>query len=713
MSEDQLKYLSKNVISKTFQDNDLICDGCRLKVHNKIRSSERRPLKDVSNIPVSSPAPSCSSSNPVPMAIVGSSLESFISTRPIENESFLDVLRPVPTCVMPMAIDESSLGQESSVSTHPFGDYNSSFFTKTLELLNSLMTHLNEPQVTRKDMKTKSKSSKVCNRVCAIIETKVFGLKEDEAFNLNKCLVAKNIKEGMNNASFSEKSRLLSLIPMSVKEYPIRTFFNVSQRVAEKGRQIAINGIFSNIVKNSVSKHQITQETIKSAIEFYYDDSISRVLPGASDAVSVAENGVRVLKQKRLLLDPISEIYNSFKEVHNDCKISLSKFFELRPKECVNANGKGLHNVCVCKAHENFKLMFRCVFQRETLSWKNHIALGSCNPPNITCLINECDQCPKYSAIYAQLSPLHNSSLIVKFQQWESVDRSALEPKSMPYEEFLNIYIERLINLKRHDFLTKVQCDHFSYLKQALDANKVLVSMDFSENLRLEQQNSIQNAYYSTPQISLFPVIVYFKSQNETKHHSLVYVSDDNTHDTTFVHVVQQHLTTFIKTEIPTCKHIDYFTDGAGGQFKNRKNFYNLLLHKKEFGLTADWHFFTTSHGKGAVDGIGGSLKRNARANMLRTTGISPRNAKEFCETAYRTIIKLVYLDKLKMEDTRKKMEETRYKKTKTVPGTHNLHYFKPSSSDADTIIARTFSTCEMEKQYKLLVKRRAISNKK
>ena len=55
-----------------------------------------------------------------------------------------------------------------------------------------------------------------------------------------------------------------------------------------------------------------------------------------------------------------------------------------------------------------------------------------------------------------------------------------------------------------------------------------------------------------------------------------------------------------------------YFSDGSGAQYKNFKNFANLTFHKQDFGIEAEWHFFATSHGKNACDGVGGTLKRLA-----------------------------------------------------------------------------------------------------
>ena len=41
-------------------------------------------------------------------------------------------------------------------------------------------------------------------------------------------------------------------------------------------------------------------------------------------------------------------------------------------------------------------------------------------------------------------------------------------------------------------------------------------------------------------------------------------------------------------------------------QYKNRKNFANLCCHEQDFEMSAEWHFFVTSHGKGPCDGVVG-----------------------------------------------------------------------------------------------------------
>ena len=49
------------------------------------------------------------------------------------------------------------------------------------------------------------------------------------------------------------------------------------------------------------------------------------------------------------------------------------------------------------------------------------------------------------------------------------------------------------------------------------------------------------------------------------------------------------------------------------------KKFINLCNHEADFGIQAEWHFSATSHGKGASDRVGGTVKRlAARASLQR-----------------------------------------------------------------------------------------------
>ena len=57
-------------------------------------------------------------------------------------------------------------------------------------------------------------------------------------------------------------------------------------------------------------------------------------------------------------------------------------------------------------------------------------------------------------------------------------------------------------------------------------------------------------------------------------------------------------------------RKISVFSDGASSQFKQWFLFSNLHLWEAEFGVKLTWNLSATSHGKGVVDGIGGTVKR-------------------------------------------------------------------------------------------------------
>lgn len=67
-------------------------------------------------------------------------------------------------------------------------------------------------------------------------------------------------------------------------------------------------------------------------------------------------------KQRRLLLLTINEAYAIFKERYPNIRIGISKFAEMRPKECtLISDKKGAHATCICIYHQNVKLIFNAL----------------------------------------------------------------------------------------------------------------------------------------------------------------------------------------------------------------------------------------------------------------------------------------------------------------------------------------------------------------
>src|SRR3989442_10414164 len=71
-------------------------------------------------------------------------------------------------------------------------------------------------------------------------------------------------------------------------------------------------------------------------------------------------------------------------------------------------------------------------------------------------------------------------------------------------------------------------------------------------------------------------------------------------------------------TSILTVRKVYYFSDGAASQYKNKENFINLAFHMQDFKISAELHFFVTSHGRSPCDGVGGTVKRLAATTSLQ-----------------------------------------------------------------------------------------------
>jgi hypothetical protein len=65
-------------------------------------------------------------------------------------------------------------------------------------------------------------------------------------------------------------------------------------------------------------------------------------------------------------------------------------------------------------------------------------------------------------------------------------------------------------------------------------------------------------------------------------------------------------------------ENVQFFSDGAASQFKQKFLFVILTFFRDEYMLKSlIWHFFATSHGKGAVDGIDDTIKRLVWTRIL------------------------------------------------------------------------------------------------
>ena len=107
--------------------------------------------------------------------------------------------------------------------------------------------------------------------------------------------------------------------------------------------------------------------------------------------------------------------------------------------------------------------------------------------------------------------------------------------------------------------------------------------------------------HWESSQATLHPFVMYYKDEMVAKSISYYVISDWLRHDSIAVHVFLSNLIMDNK-KMFKINHIHYISYGSAAEFKNFKNFLDLC-HYKDFGISAEWNFFATSHGKSPCDG--------------------------------------------------------------------------------------------------------------
>ena len=436
-----------------------------------------------------------------------------------------------------------------------------------------------------------------------------------ESENNDLEILMKELREKfhLDSTSKEEKYQILTLAPSSWTIQKTVEFFNTTNHYVKTARSIKKNkGVLGK--PDRAVRQGIDPEAEKKVYEIYIDDRYSKMLPGKSDCVSV---GKKEYRQKRLMYCRTNELYTKFCEEYPNLKVGISKFYTLKPKWCISVDASGGHSVCVCTTHQNAVLS--CSAQN--LCYKELMAQVVCDVGSRKCMVHRCDDCPGQSNLttylHEQLSHLNSNDLII-FKQWVSTDRADIKQIALSLPDYIDHLSKQSDDLTSHSYISKCQANYLRELKSTLPEGEIIVLADFAENFSFVVQDEVQGYHWNKSQCTLHPIVIYYKVRNANNDDELVlkslplcFVSDDLNHDAGFVYALQHELHKIISTEMPVpIKHIYYFSDNCGGQYKNFKIMINLTFHQQDFNRTATWVFFAASHGKSPCDGIGGTVKR-------------------------------------------------------------------------------------------------------
>ena len=371
-------------------------------------------------------------------------------------------------------------------------------------------------------------------------------------------------------------------------------------------------------------------------------------------------------------------------------EIGFSRFASLRPKHCVLAGSSGTHAVCVCTYHQNPILLIDALGLGD-LTVDDLLDHAVCDTANRDCMMQACAHCPGAESVYEFLRLASSDGEgdddveddEVRYKQWVSTDRCQLKDITETRDECLRYLSRQIKSLTVHHYRAWAQSGYFSRLKDTVLDGEVVVQGDFAENYSFVVQDEAQGFHWDTSQCTVHPYVAYWRVQGKLHHQSFCCISDATKHDTAMVHAFNNEVISEIRKDIPGLKKVHYFTDGCAAQYKNRKNFVNICHHEDDFGVPCEWNFFATAHGKGACDGIGGTVKRAVYRESLRRPMreqiLDAETMFRYLTEQFETRIRFIFVSKEKVEQTAVKLHR-RFAKAFLIKGTKGFHRFTPVS---------------------------------
>ena len=423
--------------------------------------------------------------------------------------------------------------------------------------------------------------------------------------------------------------------------------------------------------QNRPTMSALSPTIVKTVNEFYLRDDISRQAPGRKDVVSVKSTEGKVKFQIRHLMFPLREAHAMFCN-ENGSVVGKSKFAELRPKHVMLSN-KLPHNVCLCKYHENFISAINA-FHKSVPKFPEYTAslLESflCKNALEKCWMGKCEKCSSLmkSVLQENCEDLVEASWLV----WQECDGRLAKVQEEGYILELIEYICSIgPQFLQHCYIKREQAKSYQQEKTTVlsQHDLALIQVDFSENYTCMMQDEIQSAHWNQNQISLFTAVTWHSEDID----SYALVSDNIDHTKNTIIAYMDRL--LEEQSLNSVQEVHIWSDGPSSQFKNKYIAESIKILEKRHNKKLIWNYFATSHGKGPVDGIGGSIKRLVWEAVKRRKYLVS-SASEFVKAANPlSKIKVIEVTDEEIHERNKSLKLTSViKNAKTVVGIASMH---------------------------------------
>lgn len=423
---------------------------------------------------------------------------------------------------------------------------------------------------------------------------------------------------------------------------------------------------------------------IPDLVNFFYEsDAVSRLMPGTRDVIKIKNaDGTTVEIQKQIMIMSVRNAWLEFTKTFPEKKCSLSYFQGMRPRHVMKKCDSKYFS-CMCIYCENFQLLCASfspyIEGNKIYSPSDYFDILCCSRLNFECANNNCDECKNYIDNFKLLLKACCSDEAIRLEKWVKNPVNQFTEKSVvpnvKVSDAIQEFEESFKYIKLHKFIEATQKNYLNECRENLEENEVILIVDYAEKFSAQFQRSVQQQFFGARSMSIFTCRAYVGKHAE---YSFAIVSDNVKQSKFEVFASLNYIIMQLKQCHPDITHIKIFSDGCGGQFKNKFQFKNLIYAQEDFGTTIELAFFPTGHGKSACDGIGAASKRHARYCVL-AEGLSIVTASDFveCSKKFADKIHVYELTQEEINSHEAKLKARWEKNVKAIQGTMKFHSIK------------------------------------
>ena len=234
----------------------------------------------------------------------------------------------------------------------------------------------------------------------------------------------------------------------------------------------------------------------------------------------------------------------------------------------------------------------------------------------------------------------------VAFCEWACEDTKL---KKMLFKESIDRAIQKLkstmTTLKDHIYVKRVQFNYYNNIKNKLGKSALLLHGDYSESYEKKQQHEIQSAYFGDTTFSIFTACCYLRdSEDNLVSESITVTSELPDHSRAAVITCVSKVIENVRENhqhLPLRINVYVCSDGCAAQFRSRYAFTLMSTLDTPLNLTLCCN--ERHHGKGPMDGIGGTLKNSIYWDVISRKCVidTPKQFAKYAESAVKGITSL------------------------------------------------------------------------